>query len=110
MRLMLLFVIALGLVAGCSERNKNRHAFDGVYFKAKAKRVDKSDYSTFTLAVSPVSQSLDGAREAARFEGTRYCIDTDGTSRIRWLVGPDSDASAFTIDKDTIVFQGTCDP
>ena len=41
--------------------------------------------------VNGVSASLDGAREAGRHEGTKFCIDAFGTSKINWKVGPDTE-------------------
>lgn len=103
-----LLILALIPLAACNKRDK-RVAFDGVYFKTKAKRID-DDWSEFTVSVTPATASLDGAREAARYEATRYCVQTDGTSRIIWTVGPDADPAQLRIEKDTIVFQGRCNP
>lgn len=112
-------VLALGLgLSGCSTVqnaagsvsgifNKTRMAFDGHRYRARL-GADKEDRTRFTVTVSPVSQSLTGAREAARYEATRYCIRQFGDSTVTWTVGPDTAASAYRIEKDTLVFGGAC--
>ena len=62
----------------------------------------------FVVSVKDASVSLDGARAAGGYEGTRYCIANYGTSRIDWTVGPDTEPQNLVIDKDTLNFQGTC--
>ena len=100
--------LALTLVA-CGQNEDNRLAFDGFYFKARAKKAD-DDLSRFNATVSKASQSLAGARLAAAHEGTRYCIANSGTSRIRWQVGPETPADQLRIVDDTLTFRGTCNP
>ncbi|MEY8838475.1 hypothetical protein AB9K41_05510 [Cribrihabitans sp. XS_ASV171] len=107
---MLAAAAALALSAGCArEGRKDRILFDGLYFPSKAQAVDKKvSLADFTVTVQDAAQSLDGAREAGRHEGTRYCIETYGTSRIDWVVGPDSDASQLRIADGKLIFRGTC--
>lgn len=106
--LMLAVAVAVTGLSACGNRDK-RVAFDGVYFKTKAKRVD-DDYSEFTVSIASPSASIEGAREAGRYEGTRYCIENAGTSRILWTVGPDTDPAQLRIQDDTLVFRGRCNP
>jgi len=106
MRVMLISLVALVLVAGC-EKRADRVAFDGQYYKGKAKKVDDV-LSQFQVSVSPVSASLEGAREAGRHEGTKYCIANYGTSDIVWAVGPESEDSELPIEKDTLYLRGEC--
>jgi hypothetical protein len=106
-----LALVAGGLAAGlaaCTPKD-DRVTFDGLYFKTKSHKID-DDLSRFTVEVDRVSQSLDAAREAGGYEGTRYCIANFGTSRIDWVVGPDTPAAALQVVKDTMVFQGECNP
>lgn len=96
------------LIAGCTKKDE-RVLFDGLYFKAKAAPVDrKKTLAEFVVSVQDVSQSLEGARAAGGYEGTRYCIANYGTSRIDWTVGPETEPQQLVIDKDTLSFRGTC--
>ena len=56
-------------------------AFDGYYFSSKLSR-SKLDDRSFDLTVRRVNRSL-GAREAGRYEATRFCIKNFGTSDIK---------------------------
>ncbi|HBS49671.1 MAG TPA: hypothetical protein DEA05_06095 [Rhodobacteraceae bacterium] len=89
------------------QRPEDRVAFDGVTFKTKAKRID-DDWNMFTVTVSPAAASLEGARQAGRYEATRYCIGVAGTSEVLWTVGPETEP--LRIDGDTLTFQGECNP
>ena len=102
---------ALLLAAGCAKREDKLNPFDGYYFKARIKPVDKkASRADFSTTVWEVSQSLDGARQAGRYEGTKYCIAQFGSSKIKWTVGPDTEPQNLTIVDDTLTFSGRCDP
>lgn len=108
--LKLIVIAALATGAGCSGKKKDRVAFDGVVFKTKTKPVDKKkSLADFTTTIFDVSRSLDGAREAAAYEGVKYCIANYGTSEINWVVGPDTEPENLTVVDDDITFQGQCD-
>ena len=62
----------------------------------------------FTVTARPVSASLEGAREAARYEATVYCVNRYGRSDIAWTVGPDSPDAALPIADDTLTLAGRC--
>ncbi|KIC42088.1 hypothetical protein RA27_01390 [Ruegeria sp. ANG-R] len=99
------------LVTACGNApsKATRVAFDGVFFRASAKHVNKKAAPTeFTVTVNGVSQSLDGAREAGRYEGIKFCIDNFGSSRIAWKVGPDTEPQKLRIENDKLNFAGTC--
>lgn len=105
---------ALGLVGltilgtGCTKK-EDRMLFDGFYFKSRAAAVErKTSLADFTVTVRDVSQSLEGARAAGGYEGTRYCIRNFGNSRIDWAVGPDTDPGLLSLADNTLVFRGTC--
>ena len=112
-RLILGSVAALALalsLAGCNSNDVNRTAFDGVYFKAKSKRIS-DDYKQFIVSVHKASLSLDGAREAAEYEGTKYCLSNFlGTSRIKWTVGPETPPEQLVLTDDILTYQGECNP
>lgn len=104
-----LFVGALAL-AGC-DKKKEWEPFEGIYFKAKASPVDKKEtLAVFTATVWKVSQSLDGARQAVAYEGTKYCIAKYGTSKIDWTVGPDTPVENLTVVDDKLTYSGRCNP
>ena len=106
MRSVIFCVMAGVLVAGCTAR-EDRILFDGQYFRAKASK-DRDDRRIFTATVKPVSASVEGAREAGRYEGIKYCISEYGTSDIQWVAGPDAEPQTWTLDGDTAVFKGIC--
>ncbi|SFT63622.1 hypothetical protein [Sedimentitalea nanhaiensis] len=104
-------VAAVAVVSGCSGKRKDAFAFHGVVFKAKTRPVDKKvSRADFTATIFDATQSLDGAREAARYEGTKYCIANYGTSMIDWSVGPESEPGRLSVSDNAITFRGRCDP
>lgn len=103
----LLIAAALSLVA-CGDRRDERVLFDGEYFRAKAARIDRDQRQDFTVQVGDISRSFQGALEAGRYEGTRYCIEEFGTSDIIWSSGPDDDPESLQIDKGRLTLRGTC--
>lgn len=97
----------LAALAACESKD-DRIAFDGGYFRAKADKLDKEQRDHFTVTVKPVSESLDGAREAGRHEAITYCITNYGSSNIEWTQGPDADE--VTVEDDTLMLAGICRP
>jgi hypothetical protein len=111
MRLPLLFAGTAILIAACTPSQDKRDAFDGFYYKAKTSTTNKkTTLAVFTTTISGVSQSLDGARQAGAYEGTKYCIAQYGTSQIEWTVGPDTEPQDLIIVDDKLTFYGRCDP
>ncbi len=106
---LLIALAALVAVPACN-RKDDRILFDGQAFRGKAAAVSKDDRRVFTATVSPVSASIDGAVEAARYEGMKYCIENYGTSDILWTIGPDTPRESLVIDRDALTFQGSCRP
>ena len=104
-----LAALCLLALAGCNQKRENRVEFDGHYFPAKAKAVDrKVSIAEFTVEIKDVSQSLDGARAAGEYEATRYCVTEYGSSRIDWAIGPETAPEDLMIEGDTLTFRGTC--
>ena len=102
---------AFALLAACGDAPlfSKKEAFDGEYFRARAKLVDKKVSPTdFTVVVTGVSASLDGARQAGRYEGTKFCVQKFGSSRIDWKVGPDTEPQELDVSDDKLTFVGTC--
>jgi hypothetical protein len=81
--------------------------FDGQFFRASID-TDRATRDQFTVTARPVSASLIGAREAARYEATVYCVNRYGRSDIIWTVGPDSPDEQLPISNDTLTLQGRC--
>jgi hypothetical protein len=107
--LMTLLLIATLLLTACSQRREDRIKFDGQLFRASAKKVDKRRLD-FEVVIRPVSASLEGAREAGRYEATRYCIGNFGTSDVEWIDGPDGEDGTFRVSNDRLTLRGTCAP
>ncbi len=111
LRLPMLILGVAVVIAACTPREEKREAFDGAYFKTKTSAVDKkATRAVFTTTITGVSQTLDGARQAAAYEGTRYCIEQYGTSQIAWTIGPDTEPQNLRIVDDKLTFSGRCDP
>ena len=97
------------MITGCSnpfELEENKVSFDGYYFSSKLSR-SKSDDRTFDLTVRRANRSLSGAREAGRYEATRFCIKNYGTSDIKWVLGPDDQSIGLT--GKVLKLSGQCD-
>lgn len=94
-----------GIFGGGSGASK-KVTFDGQRFRGSAKAVDRADRSVFIATAGPVSRSPEGAREAVRYEGTRYCIRWFGISDIDWEIDPD--AETLPVQNDKAVLKGKC--
>ncbi len=97
------------IMMGCSnpfELKENKVSFDGYYFSSKLSR-SKSDDRSFDLIVRRANRSLSGAREAGRYEATRFCIKNFGTSDIKWVLGPDDQSIGLT--GKVLKLSGQCD-
>ncbi len=104
----ILIVLAVALTA-CSKKEDAGIQFDGQYFKTKAKKTEDS-LADFTVTVTPVSSSFEGALEAGEYEGTKYCIKNFGTSVIKWTVGPKTDPKQIQVTDNTLTLLGRCYP
>ena len=106
MRGIVLSLAAVMALASCGERSE-RVFFNGMYFPAKSAKAS-DDRKTFTVTVRRVEQGLAEAREAGRYEATKYCINNFGTSQIAWTQGPDAD-DAVLVSDGTLTLTGRCD-
>tara|TARA_R110002094_G_scaffold44158_6_gene56078 strand:- start:927 stop:1256 length:330 start_codon:yes stop_codon:yes gene_type:complete len=100
-------VLATALVLGACSNDDGLVAFDGKFFRAKVKKVDKQR-DVFTVEVRNVSQSLDGARQAGEFAGIEHCVGLFGSSDIAWKIGPNTPPEQLQIVDDRLVFEGVC--
>ena len=125
-----LIVVASTLVAACSgtTRNVNAVKFDGHYyllsrgtrfarkqrmlgagrpFLIPIRNVNAVKFG-FSVRIRNAAKSIAGAREAARYEATIYCIEQFGTSDIIWSIGPDDEA--ISLSNGSLTLAGRCDP
>ena len=106
---MRVFAILIGValaVTACGPGD-DAVSFDGHFYNARLKS-ERSDRAQFAVTTRPVSASLDGAREAARYEAIVYCVNQFGRSDVDWVVGPDDESETLTIENDTLMLQGRC--
>ena len=97
------------ILLGCSNPltlEENKVSFDGYYFPFKLLR-NKADDRSFDLTVKRANRSLSGAREAGRYEATRFCIKIFGTSDIKWFLDPDDENIGLT--GRVLKLSGQCD-
>ena len=97
------------VLLGCSnplDLEENKVSFDGHYFSSKITQ-NKTDNRYFALMVRRASRSLSGARDAGRYEATRFCIKNFGTSDIEWVLGPDDENVGLT--GKILKLSGKCD-
>ena len=100
-------VALLAALTACSGARREVMAFEGVVFKAKATST-RADRKAFDIAVSPVSASLEGARQAGLYEATKYCVRGFGSSDIVWEYAPDAPEASLVIAEDTLLLRGRC--
>jgi hypothetical protein len=98
-----------GVVSNVTDRltGSGRQAFDGQFFRASVD-FDRAAPADFVVRVQQAGRSLEGAREAGRYEATKHCIAYFGNSAADWVVGPDSADSALVLEGDTLVLTGRC--
>ncbi|MBZ8119639.1 hypothetical protein KUD11_13400 [Roseovarius sp. LXJ103] len=85
----------------------DRVRFDGNYYPAKAKK-ESDDRTQFEVTVRRSDQGLNGALEAGRYEGTRYCVETFGDSTITWAPSQGPDDFAGSADGASVSLRGSC--
>lgn len=100
-----LLIIAALMLTACGRSDPV--TFDDQVYRAKLSKVDRK-LVEFSVDVSPVSASFEGALEAGRYEATRHCIENFGTSVIDWKTGPDDDPETLPVVNDTLSFRGAC--
>ena len=107
MRALMLILFALSLFS-CGERYlDNQVAFEGVKFRANLNKVKGDDFA-FSVSVKNAEKNLKGAREAGRYEATKFCIERLSTSDIKWIYGPDSDM--LPLQDGNLKLSGKCVP
>ena len=97
------------VLLGCANLiglEENKVSFDGYKFSTKLNR-DKVDDRSFSLVVRRANRSLSGAREAGRYEATKFCIKNFGTSDVEWVLSPDDNNVGLT--GKILELSGRCD-
>lgn len=105
MKTIVTMLMLVGLLAACSSEAE-KISFDGQFYRTKLSDLDERH--KFQVTVSPVSASLLGAKEAARYEATVFCVNEYGSSAIRWVVGPDDADEILPVSGDTLTLEGAC--
>lgn len=105
MRRVLTYLAVAGLLAACGSEAEDV-AFDGQFYRTGISDLDERH--KFQVTAAPVSASLLGAREAARYEATIFCVNEYGSSDIAWVVGPDDPDEVLPISNDTLTLEGAC--
>lgn len=60
------------------------------------------------MQVRRASQGIAGAKEAGRYEASKYCLKEFSWTGIDWTVGPDMPDEALTLVDDTLTLSGEC--
>lgn len=100
-------ILMAALALGACAKKTERVTFDGVYFPLKSKKAS-DDRQDFVVTVRKAEQNLELAREAGRYEGTRYCLQNFGTSEIDWSQGPDAEDGTVMLSGGSLTFRGRC--
>lgn len=103
----LVLLAAAMALSGCTNKRQKGVTFEGIQFRSDVAQVGEN-LEEFQVTVFKVSQSLEGAREAGRWEATRYCIRNFGASDKEWIVGPDAEDGQLVVRDDTLTFRGRC--
>ena len=107
MRALMSILLTLGLFS-CGDRYlDNQVAFEGIRFRTNLNQVKGDDFA-FNVSVKNAEKNLKGAREAGRYEATKFCIERLSTSDIEWINGPDSDP--LPLQDGNLKISGKCVP
>ncbi|RKF15007.1 hypothetical protein D6850_09105 [Roseovarius spongiae] len=100
-------LLAAAFALSACAKPGERVRFDGNYYPAKAKKAGDAR-ENFVVSVRRVGQGIEGARAAAAYEGTRYCIKNFGDSTITWQPGADPADGALRVEGDALTVRGSC--
>lgn len=96
-----------GSFSGIGSETKRASTENELPFKAKASK-NSDDKLGFAVSVSNEGAGVDAVRESVRFEGTKYCLYTNGSSDVLWAEDDASGDWSFTQDGSALVFSGRC--
>ena len=75
-------------------------------FRASLQRGE--DRRDFTVRARAGGATVGQVRESVRFQATRYCLPTYGSSDTEWTIDRDTGDWAFTRDGADMIFSGRC--
>lgn len=76
-------------------------------FRARLTK-DAQDARSFSVSVDGQGEGVDAVRESVRFEGTKYCLFSRGSSDIAWAMDETTGDWALMTDGTALVFNGRC--
>lgn len=99
----------LGLVLATSACGWRDPGPRGVGLPFDARLSEGETRRDFTVLVLAPGASLQQARESARYEATRHCLEQSGFSTVDWVLDPATGDWALSRDADgQPVFAGSC--
>lgn len=107
-RIVLFAVLAFSL-SGCSQlwsANGEGVAAQTLPYRASLQRGE--DRRDFTVTVRAPGATVGQVRESVRFQATRYCLPTYGSSEAEWSLDQSTDDWAFARAGENMVFTGRC--
>ncbi len=84
LRFALVLALAVG-VSACALRDPGPR---GVGLPYDARLSEGETDRAFTILIRAPGATLEQARESARYEATRHCIETTGFSTVDWVMDP----------------------
>jgi len=101
--------MVLGLVLGIAACGARDPGPRGVGLPYDARLSEGETRRDFTILVRAPGATLDQARESARYEATRHCIEQTGFSPVDWVLDPGTgDWAVSRSDAGDPVLAGRC--
>ena len=85
----------------------NQQTFEGQTYRARLSP-DEAAAQRFVVAVGNLDRGLAGAKEAGRYEATKYCLKNFGWSGVTWSAGPDLPDASLPIVEGQLRLSGEC--
>jgi hypothetical protein len=92
---------------GSKSAGKRAASENELPYKAKVTK-SENDILDFSVSVANNGEGVEAVRESVRFEGTKYCLFTNGSSDINWTIDEATSDWAFVQDGDALIFNGRC--
>jgi hypothetical protein len=109
LRRVLPVALFLGLVAGLSACGWRDPGPRGAGLPFDAQLDEGETWRSFSVRVVAPGATLEQARESARFEATRHCVDRTGFSDVDWTLDPATgDWAVARTDAGEPVVSGRC--
>ncbi len=94
-------------LAACGRGELETVTFEGARFNGDLNS-QRSDRAGFVATGGPASVSLEGSKQAARYQVVQHCIAYLGSSDVAWVNGPDVEDAALVIEDNEVVLTGRC--